>query len=77
MTTDAVTTVDRRCRCGRLADTEGNTMTQYLFEYVRDGAVRQREIRAVDSADAFDMFRADYPYAPISNIWVEAVHVGR
>ena len=57
-----------------LKDRKGETMNEYLFEYIdnRDNHATKREpIRAVDSRDAFDAFRASHPAAPISNIWVE------
>lgn len=46
-------------------------MNLYHFEYLDDGRVQVENIRAVDSRDAFTMFRLDHPAAPIANVWVE------
>lgn len=54
-----------------LFDTQGKVMNVYLFEYLDDNAIEREHIRAVDSKDAFNAFRASHPAAPISNIWVE------
>jgi hypothetical protein len=46
-------------------------MTTYLFEYIMDGHTERCTIAAIDSLDAFDAFRSNYPHVTISNIWVE------
>lgn len=46
-------------------------MKRYLFEFHVDGGLRVEPVCAVDSLDAFDMFRADHPRAIISHVYVE------
>lgn len=46
-------------------------MNLYMFEYLNNGHTERAPVRAVDSLDAFDAFRADHPADPIANVWVE------
>lgn len=67
---------NRRCRCGKVDPidfyTNGNRMNLYMFEYLDEHRTRQHQsIRAIDTGDAFDAFRIEHPYAPISLVWVE------
>lgn len=51
-------------------------MTNYMFEYHTERGTRTTRVRAVDSMDAFDMFRADHPHALIAHIWIELFEGG-
>jgi hypothetical protein len=46
-------------------------MNLYMFEYLDNDTMEREDIRAVDSADAFNAFRADHPGVAIANVWVE------
>jgi hypothetical protein len=51
---------------------QGATMHLYMFEYVdREGNSRTTKVQATNSSDAFNAFRADHPYVPIADVWVE------
>lgn len=54
-----------------LKGTQGEPMRTYLFEYIVDGHTRVHPVHAIDSMDAFNIFRADHPFAPISDIHVQ------
>lgn len=51
---------------------KGDRMNVYMFEYLDDGRpAGPVSIRATNTVDAFDAFRADYPAVPIAYVWIE------
>lgn len=52
--------------------TQGKIMNVYLFEYIDNEERKREKVRAVDSLDAFNAFRAEHPAVPIADVWVQA-----
>lgn len=45
-------------------------MKTYLFEYHDGGQLHRDSVHAMDSLDAFNMFRLTHPGVIIADIWV-------